>query len=79
MFSPRELTCLTERAEALDAVLVTTPKDAVRLPRGFEATVVGVRLIWADPIQIEALLDELMRTADEFTSPAGSLHGMTDA
>jgi tetraacyldisaccharide 4'-kinase len=79
MFTPRELARLTERAKARDAVLVTTPKDAVRLPRGFDALVVGVRILWDDPAQIEALLDELMRGVAESTSPTGSVHGMTDA
>ena len=79
LFTPSELARLTERAKTLDAVLVTTPKDAVRLPRGFDAHVVGVRLLWDDPAQIEALLDELMRGVAESTSPPGPVHGMTEA
>jgi tetraacyldisaccharide 4'-kinase len=42
---------------------VTTPKDAVRLPPSWRARVeaVGVRLEWADPAAIEALLTEVLR------------------
>ena len=49
------------RREAAGAELVTTPKDAVRLPPGWreQVLVAGVALEWADPAQMEALLDEL--------------------
>ncbi len=57
-FSPDELRSLSDTAERLDAVLVTTPKDAMRLPSDFagRAVVVGVDLIWEDAAQIEAML-----------------------
>jgi tetraacyldisaccharide 4'-kinase len=62
-FSPAELTRLFARARALDATLVTTPKDAVRLPPDIRARVqvAGVSLAWADERQIEALLGELVQ------------------
>jgi tetraacyldisaccharide 4'-kinase len=58
-YSARDLDALLQQAEALDARLVTTPKDAVRLPPAFRAgvTVVGVGLEWEDRAGIEALLD----------------------
>jgi tetraacyldisaccharide 4'-kinase len=58
-YLPRDLAALQLQAEALDARLVTTPKDAVRLPPGFRAnvTVVGVGLIWEDCDGIDRLLD----------------------
>jgi tetraacyldisaccharide 4'-kinase len=59
-FTPTELARLNAKAKALDAVLVTTPKDAVRLPAGMDVRVVGVRLIWESEAAIEALLDELV-------------------
>ena len=37
-FTPGDLTRLAAKAHALDAILVTTPKDAVRLPAGMLAT-----------------------------------------
>jgi tetraacyldisaccharide 4'-kinase len=53
-----EVVRLLARAEAADALAVTTPKDAVRLPAGLRARipVVGVRLVWDDPAALEALL-----------------------
>jgi tetraacyldisaccharide 4'-kinase len=59
-FTSAELARLTANARALDAVLVTTPKDAVRLPAGFKVQVVDVRLVWENEFAIEALLDELV-------------------
>jgi tetraacyldisaccharide 4'-kinase len=58
-FSARDLERLTRDAARLDARLVTTPKDAVRLPPAFRAcvTVVGVGLAWADPAAVGRLLD----------------------
>ena len=58
-FTRRELARLTARAEALGAALVTTPKDAVRLPHGMAVHVVGVRLVWESEAEIDGLLDEL--------------------
>ena len=53
-----ELLRLAGDATRLDAVLVTTPKDAVRLPPEWreKIQVVGVTLEWDDPAALEALL-----------------------
>jgi tetraacyldisaccharide 4'-kinase len=58
-YSARDLDALRLQAEALDARLVTTPKDAVRLPPAFRprVTVIGVGLEWEDRDGIERLLD----------------------
>ncbi len=60
-----ELQSVFDRAAALYATPVTTPKDAVRLGaiEREQVQVVGVKLEWDDPGAIEALLDELMATA----------------
>jgi tetraacyldisaccharide 4'-kinase len=57
-FTPRELDALVARADRADAMLVTTPKDAVRLPPAMRdrVRVVSVRLTWDDPAAIEAML-----------------------
>jgi tetraacyldisaccharide 4'-kinase len=57
-----ELRSLQRRALALDARLVTTAKDAVRLPAEWrsQVTVVDVSFAWADEAQIEALLGEIL-------------------
>jgi tetraacyldisaccharide 4'-kinase len=60
IFTSAELALLRESAKAQNAVLVTTPKDAVRLPAGVPVTVVGVRLVWRVETAIEALLDEVV-------------------
>ena len=57
-FTARELADLELKAKAAGAVLVTTPKDAVRLPAGMAVKVAGVRLVWESEAAIEALLDE---------------------
>jgi tetraacyldisaccharide 4'-kinase len=59
-YAPHELAQLKAKAQALDAILVTTPKDAVRLPAGTDVHVVSVRLVWEAEAAIDALLDELM-------------------
>jgi tetraacyldisaccharide 4'-kinase len=58
-YSARDLNALHRQAEALKARLVTTPKDAVRLPPAFRAcvTVLGVGLEWDDRDGIDRLLD----------------------
>jgi tetraacyldisaccharide 4'-kinase len=60
-FSLAELRRLARRAEALGAVLVTTPKDAVRLPAEWRARVqvASVALAWADEASLEALLGDV--------------------
>ena len=57
----RELRQVLDEAARLDAVPVTTPKDAVRLPAALraEVRVVGVAIAWEDPAAIEALLSSL--------------------
>ncbi len=57
-YAPAEIERLLVRAEAAGALIVTTPKDAVRLPAGVRARVrvVGVGLVWRDPAALEALL-----------------------
>jgi len=62
-FAPRTIARLLTRAAQLDAVPVTTAKDAVRLPPEVRAVVrvLGVRLAWEDPAAIAALLIRLTR------------------
>lgn len=57
-----ELERVFDRAAALFATPVTTPKDAARLDPVERALVqvVGVSLVWDDPAVIEALLDEVL-------------------
>ena len=57
-FTDHELRRLLQRAEAMDAVLVTTAKDAVRLPPAIRArvAVADVTLEWADETALMALL-----------------------
>ena len=61
-FSRAELEAVLQRAAERGAVVVTTPKDAVRLPPDLRArfTIVGVRLDWDDPARIEAVLTDLV-------------------
>jgi tetraacyldisaccharide 4'-kinase len=58
-YMARDLEALQLQAEALRARLVTTPKDAVRLPPAFRArvTVIGVALAWENPDRLDRLLD----------------------
>jgi tetraacyldisaccharide 4'-kinase len=60
-YADAELWQVLEEAAQLDAVPVTTPKDAVRLPAALRAQVrvVGVAIEWEDPAAIEALLSSL--------------------
>ncbi|WP_428377301.1 tetraacyldisaccharide 4'-kinase [Lichenicoccus sp.] len=66
-YRPGELRRLSELARALGALLVTTPKDAIRLPAGFRAGIVvlGVGLQWADPAAIEGTLDRLLEAGNQ--------------
>ncbi len=62
-FTPADLAMLDRRAARADAVLATTPKDAVRLPPDVRARVVVVdaALAWEDDRLdriIDAVLDE---------------------
>ncbi|MCH4026715.1 MAG: tetraacyldisaccharide 4'-kinase [Acetobacter fabarum] len=58
-YKRRDIERLLALANRLDAQLVTTPKDAMRLPPDFRKNVaeVGVRLVWQDPTVPERLLD----------------------
>ncbi len=57
-FADAELRALLAEAARLDALPVTTPKDAARLAPQFrnQVAVSGVRLLWQDEAEIEALL-----------------------
>ena len=61
-YTPRELRKLSREARDRQAILVTTPKDSVRLPSGFrsQVTVIGVRLSWREPEQIDQFLDRVI-------------------
>ncbi|PPQ27432.1 tetraacyldisaccharide 4'-kinase [Rhodopila globiformis] len=69
-YTAGDLAALERAAAALDARLVTTPKDAVRLPPEFRArvTVICVGLVWENADRIEQCLDSVMRPR-----PPGSL------
>jgi len=60
-FDDGDMRDLLAEADALRAMPVTTRKDFVRIPLAFRSrvTVVTVRLEWADPVAIEAVLDPL--------------------
>ena len=60
-FRPAEFERLQQRAAALGATLVTTAKDAARLPPAWReaVTVVDVKLHWRDEAGLTALLAEL--------------------
>ena len=60
-YAAAELAALAREAAAAHAILVTTAKDAVRLPAATraEVTVLRVRLAWEDVSAIESLLDEI--------------------
>ncbi len=62
-FTPALLTRLQREAEAARAQLVTTEKDAVRLPPSFRSAVltVPVRLEWADPVALADLIARVLR------------------
>ena len=60
-FTAADLATLRRDAARLHATLVTTPKDAVRLPRAMRAEVVvaDVSLHWHDAPALQALLDRM--------------------
>ncbi len=64
-YSDRDLEDLIRSAAALDALLVTTPKDAVRLPAKVrqQVTVIGVRLAWDNQRQIDEILQKVIDAA----------------
>ncbi len=61
-FDPSDMRDLLDKAEQLRAELVTTPKDAVRVPAAFRSSirVVGVALEWESPAALDALLTPLL-------------------
>ena len=60
-YSPAQMNRLSAQAAAKRALLVTTPKDAVRLPPAFrtQVRVLGVGLEWRNATEIEAILERL--------------------
>jgi tetraacyldisaccharide 4'-kinase len=63
-YTPREVDELLREARDRQAILVTTPKDAVRLPSALrsQVTVVGVGLAWREPEQIDQFLARAIAT-----------------
>jgi len=61
-YTARELDKLMAEARDRHAVLVTTPKDAVRLPPAVreQVTVIGVSLKWREPAEIDQLLERVV-------------------
>jgi tetraacyldisaccharide 4'-kinase len=68
-YTAPEIQDVLETATRLDAIAVTTPKDAVRLQPALRAgvRVVGVRLVWDDEAVIENLLDGQITSRDRPT------------
>ncbi|OJW22135.1 MAG: tetraacyldisaccharide 4'-kinase [Rhodospirillales bacterium 69-11] len=62
-YDAAELDRLLDEADRMAALLVTTPKDAVRLPPSVRArvTVIGVGLAWEDPAARDRLLAPLLQ------------------
>ena len=65
VYKLRELNALMREASECNARLVTTPKDAVRLPLAMrsQVTVVGVGLTWQKPEQIDQFLEKMIAGA----------------
>jgi tetraacyldisaccharide 4'-kinase len=61
-YTARELEKLLGEARDRHAVLVTTPKDAVRLPPAVreQVNVIGVTLKWREPGEIDQLLERVV-------------------
>ncbi|MFW7267597.1 tetraacyldisaccharide 4'-kinase [Gluconacetobacter sp. Hr-1-5] len=70
-YTPRDLRRLHALATTHNAVLLTTPKDATRLPETMRAQVltIGVGLTWADPTAPERLLDRWLAGRPESRTP----------
>ncbi len=64
-YSDADIRKLATKAEALDAILVTTAKDAVRLSPAWRSrvNVVDIALVFNEPGQMETLLDEALKSA----------------
>ena len=60
-FTDSELRAVIETATHMQAIPVTTPKDAVRIPPAWRAQIqtVGVGLAWEDAAAIDHLLDQV--------------------
>jgi tetraacyldisaccharide 4'-kinase len=69
-YTTRELDQLLQYARDQQAIPVTTPKDAVRLPPSVrtQVTVVGVGLEWDEPAQIDRLLEKMIAAPPSFMS-----------
>jgi tetraacyldisaccharide 4'-kinase len=61
-YMPAETRDLLRLARYIGATLVTTPKDAMRLPPAFlqHVTIIGVSLTWQNPDQIDGLLKKVI-------------------
>jgi tetraacyldisaccharide 4'-kinase len=61
-YTADELDQLLREARDLQAIPITTPKDAVRLPSAVRAqvTVIGVGLKWREPAQIDEFLEKMI-------------------
>jgi tetraacyldisaccharide 4'-kinase len=67
-YTARELDQLLHHARHQQAIPVTTPKDAVRLPPSVRAQVivVGVGLKWDEPAQIDRMLEKMIAAGPAF-------------
>ncbi|HEY4174390.1 MAG TPA: tetraacyldisaccharide 4'-kinase [Rhodopila sp.] len=67
-YTTPELDHLLQHARHQNAIPVTTPKDAVRLPPSVrtQVTVVGVGLKWDEPAQIDRLLEKMIAAPPAF-------------
>ncbi|WP_408874711.1 tetraacyldisaccharide 4'-kinase [Granulibacter bethesdensis] len=72
VFTERDLTLLAQDAAAMGVILVTTPKDAVRLSSDWQkrVTVSGVRIAWEDEQALDRLLDTLPTRHDRTSAAA---------
>jgi tetraacyldisaccharide 4'-kinase len=66
-YTAGDLGALSREARDRNAILVTTPKDAVRLPPEFrgQVTVVGVGLAWRDPENVDQLFESILASHPE--------------
>lgn len=61
-YKPEDIMTMVEHAASRDAVLITTAKDAVRLPPGAlnMLHILPVELAWDDPAALDAVLDRVL-------------------